>query len=112
MNKDCYYPKPIDTSDVVLPDELNELVELLARNVHDNWALGRINDGWTYGSVRDDVLKQHPCLVDYSELFDREKVYDRNTALETLKTIVKLGYCIQKFDSELVYVRTKNKNWL
>lgn len=111
MNKDCYYPKPIDTSDVVLSDELNELVELLARNVHDNWALGRINDGWTYGSMRDDALKQHPCLVDYYELFEREKVYDRNTALETLKVIVKLGYSIQKFDSELVNVRKKNNNW-
>lgn len=105
MNKDCYYPQPIDTTDVVFPKEMNELVELLARNVHDNWALGRINDGWTYGSLRDDVLKQHPCLVDYSELSEREKEYDRNTALETLKVIVKLGYSIQKCDSKMLNVR-------
>ena len=96
MNKDCYYPKPIDTSDVVFPNELYELVELLARNVHDNWASGRINDGWVYGSLRDDAHKQHPCLVDYSELCEKEKEYDRNTALETLKVIVKLGYSIQR----------------
>ena len=96
MNKDCYHPKPIDTYDVVLPNELKGLVELLARNVHDNWALSRINDGWTHGSMRDDVLKQHPCLIDYSELSEREKEYDRNTALETLKVIVKLGYSIQR----------------
>lgn len=105
MNKDCYHPKPIDTSDVVLPNELDELVELLARNVHDNWALGRQNEGWIYGCMRDDALKQHPCLVDYSELSEREKEYDRNTALETLKVIVKLGYSIQKCDSKMLNVR-------
>ena len=96
MNKDCYHPQPIDTSDVVFPNELYELAELLARNVHDNWAEGRFNEGWIYGSMRNDVLKQHPCLIDYSELSEREKVYDRNTALETLKVIVKLGYSIQR----------------
>ena len=101
MNKECYHPKPIDTSDVVLPDELNELVELLARNVHDNWAIGRFNEGWIYGYLRDDVLKQHPCLVDYSELSEREKAYDRNTALETLKVIIKLGRNIVSIGSKL-----------
>lgn len=96
MDKDYYRPKPIDTSDIELPDELNELIELLARNVHDNWALGRLNDGWIYGTMRDDVLKLHPCLVDYSGLSEKEKEYDRNTALETLKIIIRLGYDIHK----------------
>ena len=46
--------------------------------------------------MRNDVLKQHPCLVDYDELPENEKEYDRKTALETLKTILKLGYCVRK----------------
>lgn len=95
MNKGCYYPKPIDTSNVKLIDELKELAELLARNVHDIWALGRINEGWTYGQERNDVLKQHPCLVDYDDLPESEKEYDRNTAMETLKMIIKLGWRIE-----------------
>lgn len=36
MNNNQYIPKPIDTSDVELSDELKQLVEQLARNVHDN----------------------------------------------------------------------------
>ena len=32
----------------------------------------------------------------YEELSDDEKSYDRNTALETLKCIIKLGYTIEK----------------
>lgn len=95
MDKTKYIPNPIDTSGVKLSDELNKLVEQLARNVHDNWALGRIKDGWTYGSQRDDANKKHPCLVDYDELPENEKEYDRNTAVETIKLILKLGWKIE-----------------
>ena len=94
MNK--YTPNPIDTSAIELSDDLKLLVEELARNVHDIWALGRINDGWTYGPQRDDTLKKHPCLVDYSELPESEKEYDRNTAMETWRMILKLGWKIEK----------------
>lgn len=95
MNKK-YFPEPIDTSDVLLSKEMLELVEQLARNVHDNWAVGRIKEGWTYGAQRDDENKKHPCLVDYDELPENEKDYDRNTAVETLKLILKLGWKIKK----------------
>lgn len=91
-----YTPKPVDTSAVYLPDELLELTEQIAENVHENWALGRINDGWTYGEVRDDSKKQTPCLVPYDELSESEKEYDRNTALQTIRLIVALGYKITK----------------
>lgn len=96
MNNKQYTPKPIDTTDVELDDELIQLVEQLARNVHDNWSVGRINEGWTYGPERNDTLKQNPCLVDYSDLPESEKDYDRNTAMETLKLILKLGWKIEK----------------
>lgn len=91
-----YNPNPIDLSDVTLDSSLESLVEALAENVHDTWAKGRIDDGWTYGPVRDDVKKHHPCLVPYGELPDSEKEYDRNTAISTLKFIVKNGYGIQR----------------
>ena len=91
-----YYPHPLDTTDVRLPESLNELMEQLARNVHEVWAAGRIADGWKWGEVRDDEQKLRPCLVSYDELPEIEKDYDRRTALATLKTIVKLGYTIDK----------------
>ena len=91
-----YSPHPLDTTDVRLPESLNELMEQLARNVHEVWAAGRLADGWKWGEVRDDEQKLHPCLVSYDELPEIEKDYDRRTALATLKTIVKLGYTIDK----------------
>lgn len=91
-----YKPKPIDTKGVALPQELLELTEKIAENVHENWAAGRIAEGWMYGENRDDVKKTTPCLVPYSELSESEKEYDRNTAIQTLKLIVALGYKIEK----------------
>ena len=95
MNKN-YIPQPIDTHDVELPDELNRLAELIAKNVHEVWSAGRMQEGWTYGEKRDDTLKHNPCLVPYEELSDSEKEYDRNTSQETLKLILKLGFKIVK----------------
>lgn len=91
-----YNPNPIDLSNVTLDSSLESLVEALAENVHDTWAKGRMDDGWTYGPVRDDARKHHPCLVPYNELPESEKEYDRNTAISTLKFIVKKGYAIYK----------------
>lgn len=89
-----YIPKPMDTSDVVLPPELLGLMEEIAENVHEVWALSRVNEGWVYGEERSDTAKTTPCLVPYDELPEIEKAYDRNTALQTLKLITKLGYTI------------------
>lgn len=94
--KENYKPQPIVTDDVVLPEELDGLIERIAENVHEVWAQGRMAQGWTYGPKRDDVFKQHPCLVPYRDLPETEKEYDRKTALGTLKLITKLGFCISK----------------
>ena len=91
-----YTPKPIDTRDVILPEELYELTEQIAANVHDVWAAGRIAEGCAYGEVKDPEKKTTPQLVPYEELPESEKDYDRKTAFETLKMIIKLGYQIQK----------------
>lgn len=91
-----YVPHPLDTSDITLPDELNALAEALAKNVHEVWAQTRISQGWTYGETRDDKKKRHPCLVPYEDLPESEKVYDRNSAMETLRVIRKLGSKVMK----------------
>lgn len=94
--KTDYVPHPVDTASIQLPEELNVLVEHMAKNVHEVWAEGRMKEGWSYGPERSDSLKQNPCLVPYEELTDEEKEYDRSTALETLKLIMKLGFRITK----------------
>lgn len=91
-----YDPKPIDTSHVKLTPQILELREVLARNAHEIWSRRRYQDGWRFGPQRDDTRKEHPCLIPYEELPESEKEYDRLAAMETLKTIVGLGYEIVK----------------
>ena len=91
-----YTPHPKDTSDILLLPELLELTEQIAANVHDVWAAGKIAEGWKYDKEHNDKLKHHPSLVPYDQLSESEKDYDRSTAMETLKLILKLGFEIKK----------------
>ena len=91
-----YIPTPVDTQSIQIPEELKSLAEEMSKNVHEVWAQTRISQGWTYGEERNDAEKKHPCLVPYEELSEEEKVYDRNTSLETLKLIIKLGFKMTK----------------
>ena len=79
-----YIPKPLDTSDIVLPDDL------------EVWAAGRIAAGWKYGPVRDEIKKEHPCLIPYEELTEEEKDFDRGTALSTIRFIISQGFIVTK----------------
>ncbi|WP_408021582.1 RyR domain-containing protein [Siminovitchia acidinfaciens] len=79
----------------LLPQEIMELREQ-AENSHEVWALQRVDEGWTYGKKRDDQQKHHPNLLPYSQLKEDEKDYVRNTAMETLKTVISLGYEIRR----------------
>lgn len=94
--KQHYIPQPIDTSQVELPAELMALAEDIARNVHEVWAKGRMDEGWSYGPLRDDVQRLHPGLVPYEELTEAERDYDRRTAMQTLRLITQLGFKISK----------------
>lgn len=89
-----YNPQPINVEDIDLDADLEDLTEAIAENAHDIWARARMNDGWTYGPVRDDDKKQHPDLVPYAQLPDSEKDYDRLMAMNTLRLVRRLGFAI------------------
>lgn len=91
-----YDPRPINLTDVVLSEELNELREAIAENAHDVWAAERKAQGWKYGAQRNDTNKETPCMVPYSQLPESEKTFDREMAMNTLKLLKKLGYDIIK----------------
>lgn len=93
---DAYTPAPQDLDGIVLPDSLLALTEAVAENTHEVWAQGRLREGWTYGPERDDASKKTPCLLPYSLLPEHEKEFDRATALNAIRLIVKLGYRIEK----------------
>jgi hypothetical protein len=91
-----YQPRSVDDAGIELSDDLLALTEQLAQNAHELWARRRIAEGWSWGPERDDVARKHPCLVPYDQLPDSEKQYDRDSALETLRAILALGYRIER----------------
>uniref|UniRef100_A0A3Q4GHR2 Ryanodine receptor 1 n=1 Tax=Neolamprologus brichardi TaxID=32507 RepID=A0A3Q4GHR2_NEOBR len=91
LNHTSFTPCPVDTIQIVLPPHLERIREKLAENIHELWAITRIEQGWTYGIFRDDNKKLHPCLVDFQSLPEPEKNYNLQMSGETLKTLLALG---------------------
>ena len=92
MINDYNIMQPFDTTISELPAELINLCEKIAKNVHDVWVDGRSKEGWTYGLERSDIKRTHPYLIPYEELPESEKGIDRNTAVEIVRLIYKLGF--------------------
>ncbi|XP_053094373.1 ryanodine receptor 2 isoform X10 [Pangasianodon hypophthalmus] len=91
LSQAAFTPIPVDTSQIVLPPHLERIREKLAENIHELWVMNKIELGWTYGVVRDDNKRQHPCLVEFSKLPEQERSYNLQMSLETLKTLLALG---------------------
>ncbi|OLS22370.1 MAG: hypothetical protein HeimC3_31120 [Candidatus Heimdallarchaeota archaeon LC_3] len=87
-------PSPIDTSHINLPQDLVELTEFLALNVHESWSKQKKSNGWVFAEILDTENKKNPYLVPYEQLPEHMKEYDRISAIQTLKLILALGYKI------------------
>nr|ALL55473.1 ryanodine receptor [Spodoptera exigua] len=90
----AFVPTPVDTLQIPLPSYVEQIRDKLAENIHEMWAMNKIEAGWMYGDQRDDLHKIHPCLVPFERLPPAEKRYDIQLAVQTLKTILALGYYI------------------
>ncbi|XP_056624494.1 ryanodine receptor 3 isoform X3 [Triplophysa dalaica] len=86
-----FIPKPVDTSQTVMPPHLEKVRDRLAENIHELWGTNKIEMGWSYGKIREDNKRQHPCLVDFSKLPETERSYNIQMSTETLKTLLALG---------------------
>ncbi|KAK4873043.1 hypothetical protein RN001_015072 [Aquatica leii] len=90
----AFVPNPVDTSLLCLAQYIETVKDKLAENIHEMWAMNKIEAGWQWGEYRDDVRHIHPCLVPFDKLPPAEKRYDSQLAVQTLKTISALGYHI------------------
>uniref|UniRef100_A0AAQ4QQJ8 Ryanodine receptor 3 n=1 Tax=Gasterosteus aculeatus aculeatus TaxID=481459 RepID=A0AAQ4QQJ8_GASAC len=91
LSQASFVPTPVDTSQIVLPPHLDNVRDKLAENIHELWGMNKIELGWTFGKVRDDNKRQHPCLVDFGKLPETERNYNVQMSSETLKTLLALG---------------------
>ncbi|CAB1335142.1 unnamed protein product, partial [Coregonus sp. 'balchen'] len=91
MSQASFIPTPVETSQIVMPPYLEKVRDRLAENIHELWGMNKIELGWSYGKIREDNKRQHPCLVDFSKLPETEKNYNLQMSTETLKTLLALG---------------------
>ena len=50
--------------------------ELLRKLEHCRWSAYVRSEGYTFGEVRNDLAKKHPCLIPYEQLSDKDKEKD------------------------------------
>ncbi|KAL3078921.1 hypothetical protein niasHS_014703 [Heterodera schachtii] len=87
-----FVPCPVDTAHIALPNFALEAHLRFAENLHELWAMRKVDLGWTYGEVRNEQTKRHPCLTNFERLPDTEKAYNVSLALDTMRTIEALGW--------------------
>lgn len=92
-----YRPKLIG-SEIAIPEELFPLIERLAENNHESWAIQRMAEGWTYAPERDSAKKTHDMLVPYDQLPESEREVDRELARSIIRAMLALGVEIRLAD--------------
>lgn len=45
-------------------------------DAHKDWLAEKLKDGWSYGFVKSEDCKEHPCMVAYDELPKEQKAKD------------------------------------
>lgn len=53
-----------------------ENLDITPKDLHASWMKTKIEDGWSYGPVKDAGLKTHPCLVAYEQLDSVQRAKD------------------------------------
>ena len=86
-----YHPSHSNTDHRVLSDQL---IELIARDVHEQWAQERRRQGWTWGEHRDDDKMMHPGIIPYDLLSEDEKEVDRVTVRTVISSLLSRGATI------------------
>jgi hypothetical protein len=67
-------------------------IELMAELEHARWCQERQAEGWTAGPTRDDERKVTPSLVDWNQLPDHVKEYNRDAVRALPELLTFAGY--------------------
>lgn len=45
-------------------------------DMHDQWLTRKLEEGWKYGPVLNESVKEHPCVLPYDKLPMQQKIKD------------------------------------
>ena len=92
-----YCPNPIDVDNITLSPDLEELIDTIAENTHNVWAVDKFKEN---PSIRyapkdengNEIPGHNHFLLPYSELSQEDKKYDIEMATQTIKLLKRIGY--------------------
>uniref|UniRef100_A0A674CVY4 Ryanodine receptor 1 n=1 Tax=Salmo trutta TaxID=8032 RepID=A0A674CVY4_SALTR len=81
-------PKPVETTNTIIPERLDGFINKYAEYTHDKWAFEKIQNNWTYGEMLDEDSKTHPMLRPYKTFSEKDKEIYRWPIKESMKAII------------------------
>jgi len=74
--------KPLSLQQDITPikEFTTEEVEILAKREHDRWMQGRAEQGYRYAAISDKAQKRNQYMIEYEDLPEHIKEYDRDPA--------------------------------
>ncbi|WP_295609090.1 RyR domain-containing protein [uncultured Methanobrevibacter sp.] len=84
-------PQDDEREEITFEDLDEKEIENLAIFEHQEWCREKRGTGWTYGPVKDEVLRENPNIVGWDELSDEIKQYDVDTIVIIPELLNSLG---------------------
>uniref|UniRef100_H3CXC1 Ryanodine receptor 1 n=1 Tax=Tetraodon nigroviridis TaxID=99883 RepID=H3CXC1_TETNG len=81
-------PKPVDTTNTIIPERLDAFINRYAEYTHDKWAFEKIQNNWSYGETLDENAKTHPMLRPYKTFSEKDKEIYRWPIKESIKAMI------------------------
>ena len=63
-----HLPEDFPVLTLLILSFVENIRDKLAESIHEMWAMGKIEAGWTFGERRDDTMGLHPCLTQFQNL--------------------------------------------
>jgi class 3 adenylate cyclase len=98
VSKVNYQPAPIETAGIALPEDIRDLTDQLARNLHELRVRDYLKGVESAGAESARADQELPRLTSFDELAQDEKDHYYQTASETLKATFALGYRIENLE--------------
>uniref|UniRef100_A0A8C1M1U5 Ryanodine receptor 1a (skeletal) n=1 Tax=Cyprinus carpio TaxID=7962 RepID=A0A8C1M1U5_CYPCA len=89
-------PKPVDTTNTIIPEKLDGFINRYAEYTHDKWAFEKIQNNWTFGEVLDENAKTHPMLRPYKTFSEKDKEIYRWPIKESIKAMIAWEWTLDK----------------
>lgn len=80
---------------------LERYIDVLAEAEHNGWMEFRLQNGWRYGSDRDEKRRIHSALLPYDQLPNQHQEKDRNSVRHYPDILARAGYVVAELSATI-----------